>query len=389
MGGRRAREPRARMRVLELLVVAAVALAAAGESQLRGAAAPAERQLALADLLAKLPPQVQAELKELQAKIPADLKAKIEAFIAKGKAELEALIAKLKGMAAAPDAAGAAAAQALMGKVMDAANANKALDPATLAAVQKLLPAGATLPATLTVAGVANAADNMAAKHPLDVNMNAQLKLMVSTGAMPQIGDIMGKLQQAMANGLTAEQCAKVMAALNAGKAVDAQTQAALQKALNGAPLPLMMKIDKLQALVGALPAEDKAKINALLAQSGQPDLDALITKLRDAVANGMPKALASEVLSAVSASVKIDASVSVQVQAYLAPGEELPRSFVQGAAADAGANGASGPSAGVIAAASIASVLVVGAAVVTVQKRRKAAAEMHEGKRQVAAQQW
>jgi hypothetical protein len=389
VGGRRAREPRARMRVLELLVVAAVALAAAGESQLRGAAAPAERQLALADLLAKLPPQVQAELKELQAKIPADLKAKIEAFIAKGKAELEALIAKLKGMAAAPDAAGAAAAQALMGKVMDAANANKALDPATLAAVQKLLPAGATLPATLTVAGVANAADNMAAKHPLDVNMNAQLKLMVSTGAMPQIGDIMGKLQQAMANGLTAEQCAKVMAALNAGKAVDAQTQAALQKALNGAPLPLMMKIDKLQALVGALPAEDKAKINALLAQSGQPDLDALITKLRDAVANGMPKALASEVLSAVSASVKIDASVSVQVQAYLAPGEELPRSFVQGAAADAGANGASGPSAGVIAAASIASVLVVGAAVVTVQKRRKAAAEMHEGKRQVAAQQW
>ena len=380
------------MRVLALLVAAAVALAAAGEGQLRGAAAPAERQLALADLLAKLPPQVQAELNELQAKIPADLKAKIEAFVAKEKAELEALIAKLKGMAAAPDAAGAAAAQALMGKVMDAANANKALDPATLAAVQKLLPAGATLPATLTVVGVANAADNMAAKHPLDVNMNAQLKLMVSTSAMPQIGDIMGKLQQAMANGLTAEQCAKVMAALNAGKAVDAQTQAALQKALNGAPLPLMMKIDKLQALVDALPAEDKAKINALLAQNGQPDLDALITKLRDAVANGMPKALASQVLSAVSASVKIDASVSVQVQAYLAPGEELPRSFVQGAAADAGssgASGASGPSAGVIAAASIASVLVVGAAVVTVQKRRKAAAEINEGKRQVAAQQW
>jgi hypothetical protein len=152
------------------------------------------------------------------------------------------------------------------------------------------------------------------------------------------------------------------------------------------------MKIDKLQALVDALPAEDKAKINALLAQNGQPDLDALITKLRDAVANGMPKALASQVLSAVSASVKIDASVSVQVQAYLAPGEELPRSFVQGAAADAGssgASGASGPSAGVIAAASIASVLVVGAAVVTVQKRRKAAAEINEGKRQVAAQQW
>jgi hypothetical protein len=376
------------MRVLALLVAAAVALSATGEGQVRGAAAPAERQLLLADLIAKLPPQVQADLQELKAKIPDNLKAKIDAFVAKQKAEVQALIAKLKGMAAAPDAAGAAAAQALMGKVMDAANANKALDAATLAAVQKLLPAGATLPATLTVAGVANAADNMAAKHPLDVNMNAQLTLMVSSSAMPQIGDIMGKLQQAMGNGLTAEQCAKVMAALNAGKAVDALTQAALEKALNGAPLPLMMKIDKLQALVDALPAEAKAKINELLAQNGKPDLDALITKLRDAVANGMPKALASEVLSAVSAGVKIDVSVSVQVQAYLAPGEELPPTLVGGAAGDASASDSSGSSAGVIAAASIASVLVVGAAVVTVQRRRKAAAEMNEGKRQVAAQQ-
>jgi hypothetical protein len=43
-----------------------------------------------------------------------------------------------------------------------------------------------------------------------------------------------GKLQP---DALTAEQYVKVMAALNAGKAVDALTQAALQKALNGAPL--------------------------------------------------------------------------------------------------------------------------------------------------------
>ncbi len=56
---------------------------------------------------------------------------------------------------------------------------------ATAGGGAELLPAGATLPATLTVAGVASAADSMAAKHPLDVNMRAQLTLKVSISAMP------------------------------------------------------------------------------------------------------------------------------------------------------------------------------------------------------------
>jgi hypothetical protein len=59
------------------------------------------------------------------------------------------------------------------------------VDVATAGGGAELLPAGATLPATLTVAGVASAADSMAAKHPLDVNMRAQLTLKVSISAMP------------------------------------------------------------------------------------------------------------------------------------------------------------------------------------------------------------
>ena len=143
------------------------------------------------------------------------------------------------------------------------------------------------------------------------------------------------------------------------------------------------MKVDNLLSLVDAVPAEDKAKLSTILSKNGLPDLDKLIVLLRDAVANGIPKALLHQVLAAVSSDAKIDAGVASQVQAYLAPGDELPRAFVQSAGTSAtSTSSSSDPGAGVIAAASIASVVVVGAAVAALHQRRKVA-EVQAGKQQ------
>ncbi len=90
---------------------------------------------------------------------------------------------------------------------------------------------------------------------------------------------------------------------------------------------------------------------------------------------SGIPEALLHQVLAAVSSDAKIDAGVASQVKAYLAPGNELPRAFVQSAGTSAtSSSSSSDPGAGIIAAASIASVVVVGAAVAALQQHRKAA---------------
>ena len=96
-----------------------------------------------------------------------------------------------------------------------------------------------------------------------------------ATSSAPQISDILSKLVQATGNnGLSAEQLTRILAALNAGKAVDSPLETILQIALNGAPLPLAMKVDNLLSFVDAVPAEDKAKLNTILSKNGLPDLD-------------------------------------------------------------------------------------------------------------------
>ncbi len=91
-----------------------------------------------------------------------------------------------------------------------------------------------------------------------------------ATSSAPQICDILSKLVQATGNnGLSAEQLTRILAALNAGKAVDSPLQTILQIALNGAPLPLAMKVDNLLSFVDAVPAEDKAKLNTILSKNG------------------------------------------------------------------------------------------------------------------------
>ena len=367
------------MRVLTLLLAVAVAMASAE-------LAPANRQLlSLQEVVAKLAPQLRTDLLKLESAIPAELKTKLEALLAMDKPDLQALLGKLTALqAAAPDAATLAAVLPVIAKVVDAAIGNQTLDPAALAAVLKLLPDGSTLPATLTVPGVADMAGLLHAKFQLNPGVLTQLTQLISTGSAPQISDILSKLVQATGNnGLSAEQLTRILAALNAGKAVDSPLQTILQIALNGAPLPLAMKVDNLLSLVDAVPAEDKAKLSTILSKNGLPDLDKLIVLLRDAVANGIPKALLHQVLAAVSSDAKIDAGVASQVQANLAPGDELPRAFVQSAGTSAtSTSSSSDPGAGVIAAASIASVVVVGAAVAALHQRRKVA-EVQAGKQQ------
>ena len=180
------------MRVLTLLLAVAVAMASAE-------LAPANRQLlSLQEVVAKLAPQLRTDLLKLESAIPAELKTKLEALLAMDKPDLQALLGKLTALqAAAPDAATLAAVLPVIAKVVDAAIGNQTLDPAALAAVLKLLPDGSTLPATLTVPGVADMAGLLHAKFQLNPGVLTQLTQLISTGSAPQISDILSKLVQA------------------------------------------------------------------------------------------------------------------------------------------------------------------------------------------------
>jgi hypothetical protein len=192
----------------------------------------------------------------------------------KDKPDLQALLGKLTALqAAVPDAATLTAVLPLIAKVVDAASGNQTLDPATLAAVLKLLPDGSTLPATLTVPGVADMAGLLQAKFRLDPCVLPQLTQLISSGSAPEISDILSKLVQATDNnGLSAEQLTRVLAALNAGtggglSAADVAADRAQRRAAAARDEGRQLEPSRR----GAAPAEDKAKFNTILSKNGRP----------------------------------------------------------------------------------------------------------------------